>query len=315
MDPDLSAHIDAWMDVLAMEKSLAPATLVAYSRDLRLFSAWLEDLDLPLSALDIARLSPFFAVLSETGLDSRSLARVHSTLKSFLGWACLEGLLAKNPLADQPAPRYGKNLPHALPVEECLRLLASPDPSTPLGQRDAALLELLYATGMRVSEACALTLQQYLPQEGLVRVIGKGNKERLVPLGEGTIANIDAWLRDGRLALSPRCDAVILNAKGNALSRVSAWKILSDHAWKAGIQDHDESRQKYANRVTPHVLRHSFATHLLEGGADLRAVQEMLGHSSITTTEIYTHMDITTLREVHATCHPRARLKYHSRSS
>lgn len=309
MDPELSDHIDAWMDGLAMEKSLAPATLTAYARDLQLLVGWLEDLHLPLRELDIARLSPFFAVLSETGLDSRSLARIHSTLKSFFGWACLEGIMPRNPLADQPAPRYGKNLPHALAVEECLRLIASPDPSTPLGQRDAALLELLYATGMRVSEACALTLQQYLPQEGLVRVIGKGNKERLVPLGEGTVQRIDAWLREGRHALSPRCDAVILNSKGNALSRVSAWKILSDHAWKAGLQEHDEGKRKYANRVTPHVLRHSFATHLLEGGADLRAVQEMLGHSSITTTEIYTHMDISTLREVHATCHPRARLR------
>lgn len=309
MDPELSAHIDAWLDLLAMEKSLAPATLTSYARDLQLLAGWLEDLGLALHELDIARLSPFFAVLSETGLDSRSLARVHSTLKSFFCWSCLEGIMPRNPLADQPAPRYGKNLPHALPIEECLRLLASPDPSTPLGQRDSALLELLYATGMRVSEACALTLQQYLPQEGLVRVIGKGNKERLVPLGEGTVDRIDAWLREGRLALSPRCDAVILNSKGNALSRVSAWKILSDNAWKAGLQEHDEGKRKYANRVTPHVLRHSFATHLLEGGADLRAVQEMLGHASITTTEIYTHMDISTLREVHATCHPRARLK------
>lgn len=309
MDEPLDASIAAWLDSLALERSLAPATLQAYARDLRLFEGWFTPQGRPLGTLDLAGLSLFFAELSDTGLDSRSLARVHSSVKGFLRWLCAEGSLAANPLADQAAPRYGKSLPHALSIDEALRLLASPDPSTPLGQRDAVLLELLYATGMRVSEACALALQQFLPDEGLVRVIGKGNKERLVPIGESTVRNLDAWLRQGRAALAPRCDALLLNARGGSLSRVSAWKILTDRAWEAGIQDHDEARRKYANRVTPHVLRHSFATHLLEGGADLRAVQEMLGHASVTTTEIYTHLDIATLREVHATCHPRARLK------
>jgi integrase/recombinase XerD len=309
MEPGIHERIDAWIDFLGLERSLSPATLEAYSRDLRVFVGWFEPQDLSISQLDIHALSGFFGELSDTGLDSRSLARVHSTLKSFLKWMCQEGALSRNPLGDQAAPRFGKNLPYALSVEECLRLLESPDTSTPLGERDGVLLELLYATGMRVSEACSVTLQQVLLDQGLVRVIGKGNKERIVPIGDSTAHRIQAWLDGGRRELKPRCDTLVLNSRGQDLSRVSAWKILSDHAWKAGLQEHDEGKRKYANRVTPHVLRHSFATHLLEGGADLRAVQEMLGHASITTTEIYTHMDISTLREVHATCHPRARLR------
>lgn len=309
MDAQRHEAVDAWIDFLGLERSLSPATLEAYARDLSLLLNWLEPQGLAFAGLDLAHLSDFFAQLHEAGLDPRSAARIHSTLKGFFKWLRHEGEIPENPLADQAAPRFGKNLPYALSIEECLQLLDSPDLSTPLGQRDAVLLELLYATGMRVSEACALTLQQFLPEQGLIRVIGKGNKERIVPLGDATVTRTQAWLLGGRTVLSPRSDAVILNSKGNALSRVSAWKILSDHAWKAGLQEHDEGKRKYANRVTPHVLRHSFATHLLEGGADLRAVQEMLGHSSITTTEIYTHMDISTLREVHATCHPRARLK------
>jgi integrase/recombinase XerD len=308
MDGELHGLVDAWIDFLGLERSLAPATLVAYSRDLALFQEWFEPGGIPLAQVDVAALSDFFGVLSDTGLDARSLARVHSTLKNFLKWLCLEGRLPRNPLGDQAAPRFGKHLPHALAYEEVKRLLESPDPSTPLGERDGVLLEVLYATGMRVSELCSLTLQQLLLEDGLVRVIGKGNKERIVPVGDSTAARIGNWLREGRMALGPRCDRLLLNSRGNALSRVSAWKILTDHAWRAGLQERDEGKRKYANRITPHVLRHSFATHLLEGGADLRAVQEMLGHSSITTTEIYTHLDITTLREVHATCHPRARL-------
>lgn len=309
MDAPRHEAVDAWIDFLGLERSLSQATLEAYSRDLNLLLNWLEPQGIAFASLDLARLSDFFAQLHEAGLDPRSAARVHSTLKGFFKWLRHEGEIPENPLADQAAPRFGKNLPYALSVEECLQLLDSPDASTPLGQRDAVLLELLYATGMRVSEACALTLQQFLPEQGLIRVIGKGNKERIVPLGDATVARTQAWLKEGRTVLSPRCDAVILNAKGNALSRVSAWKILSDHAWKAGLQEHDEGKRKYANRVTPHVLRHSFATHLLEGGADLRAVQEMLGHSSITSTQVYTALDFQHLAHVYDQAHPRAKLK------
>ncbi len=308
MTGKLPEDISDWLDYLGLERALARATLAAYGRDLGLFSRWLEPTGKNLAELGQAEISAFFVELSETGLDSRSLARLHSSLKGFFEWLCREDRLPANPLANQAGPRFGRNLPYALSVAEVALLLDAPDLSTPLGQRDAALLELLYATGMRVSEACALTLQRYLPEQGLVRPLGKGGKERLVPIGRPSIERLDTWLKEGRRSLSPHCDALILNARGQELSRVSAWKILRDHAWKAGIQEHDEGRRKYANRVTPHVLRHSFATHLLEGGADLRTVQEMLGHASLTTTEIYTHLDISTLREVHAACHPRARL-------
>ena len=301
--------LEDWLDHLGLERSLSPATMVAYRRDLEMFLGWFPlEFDADVS-LTMASISEFFAHLVEVGMDARSVARVHSSLKSFCGWLCREDILVNNPLADHPGPRFGKNLPMALSIEETLQLLAVPDANRPLGQRDAVLLELLYATGMRVSEMCQLTLQQFLADETLVRVVGKGNKERLVPVGQETADRVVAWLEGGRRQLHPVCDRMLVNSRGQELSRVSAWKILRDCAWKAGIQEHDSEKRKYANRVTPHVLRHSFATHLLEGGADLRAVQEMLGHASITTTEIYTHMDLSTLREVHATCHPRARRK------
>ncbi len=307
MTIEANTALEGWLDHLALERSLAPATLVAYRRDLSLFLGWVPKELVPERDLSLATITDFLGQLAEAGLDARSVARVHSTLKGFCAWLCREELLAGNPLADHAGPRFGKNLPTALSVEEVFRLLAVPDAISPLGQRDAVLLELLYATGMRVSELCGLTLQRFLPDLALVRVVGKGDKERLVPVGPDTVDRVVAWLEGGRRQLRPGCDRVLVNARGRELSRVSAWKILRDRAWEAGIQERDDGQRKYANRVTPHVLRHSFATHLLEGGADLRAVQEMLGHASITTTEIYTHLDLSTLREVHATCHPRAR--------
>ncbi len=305
MDDALSRPVTAWLDHLGLERSLAPATLTAYGRDLRLFSGWLGSR--PLSSFSPADSTAFFAELADTGLDPRSLARIHAALKGFLGWAVREGLLTVNPIAKEPAPRFGKNLPHALSTGEMERLLDIPDLSCPTGQREAALLELLYGAGLRVSEACSLTLRRYLPEEGLVRPEGKGGKERLVPLGPESIRCLNLWIADGRRQWKPHCDAILLNRRGGQLSRVSVWKLVGGIAESADLQDTDASKRKYARRVTPHVLRHSFATHLVEGGADLRAVQEMLGHASLTTTEIYTHLDLNVLREIHATCHPRAR--------
>lgn len=299
--------MDDWRNHLILERGLAELTLESYGRDLERLARWSRERAWSPGDIDTHRAVEHLSELSESGLGPRSVARARSAASSFFRFQRLEGVRDTDPLADQPVPKAGRPLPKVLSVPEVLRLLDAPDESTPLGQRDGALLELLYATGMRVSEAVGLSLSGWLSQDGLVRVTGKGNKERIVPVGKISARRIERWIREGRPALGPKCDKIILNGKGLALSRISAWQILDKWARACGLQEDDRSGDKGGHRIHPHVLRHSFATHLLQGGADLRAVQEMLGHSSVTTTEIYTHMDISTLREVHATCHPRAR--------
>jgi integrase/recombinase XerD len=295
------------LDQLALERGLAKLTLEGYDRDLDRFSTWARERGWGPSDIDVSRSAQHLSWLSESGLGPRSVARARSAISGFFRFLCLEGDLESNPLDDQPVPKSGRPLPRVLSIQEVLALLEAPDERTPLNARDGALLELLYATGMRVSESVNLALSGWLPKEGLVRVTGKGNKERIVPVGSVAIRRIERWIHEIRPRLAPRCDRILLNNRGNALSRVSAWQILDKWATISGIQVDDGTGEKGGHRVHPHVLRHSFATHLLQGGADLRAVQEMLGHASVATTEIYTHMDISTLREVHATCHPRAR--------
>jgi site-specific recombinase XerD len=300
-------RLEAWLDHLALEKGVSPNTLAAYRRDVLRLSHWAGarnsgPLDI---GDDAARLH--LAELVESGLGARSVARARSSCSGFFQYLQREGERSANPLEDAPAPKAGRPLPRVLSIDEVLRLIAAPGDSEPQRARDGALLELLYATGMRVSEAVDLTLSGWHPEEGLVRVVGKGNKERLVPVGAQSIRTIDRWIRVSRPSFAPRCDRILVNRRGLPLSRVSAWSILDHWARETGLQEDDRTGRKGGHRIHPHILRHSFATHLLQGGADLRAVQEMLGHASVTTTEIYTHLDLSVLREVHATCHPRAR--------
>lgn len=308
-DSDWRAELESWKDHLALEQGLSARTLEGYGRDLDKFRDWSLGRSLHWKTASPADLAGFLGDLGTTGLGPRSVARAKSACASFFKHLVREGLLAEDPLSEQPVPKAGNPLPRILSIEETLRLLAAPDESTPLAARDGALLELLYATGMRVSEAVGLPISHWHPEEGIVRVAGKGNKERIVPVGSVSIDRIERWLREYRPRLAPRVDKVLVNHRGGALSRVSAWEILDKRAWEADLQRDDRTGRKGGHRIHPHVLRHSFATHLLQGGADLRAVQEMLGHSSVTTTEIYTHLDISTLREVHATSHPRARFR------
>lgn len=301
------AALESWMDHLALERGLSSRTLEGYRRDLDKLVGWAVGQDLHWMAIDASLAARFLAELSEGGLGPRSVARARSATASFFRFMVREGDLESDPLAEQPVPRAGRPLPRVLSIAETLRLLETPGGETPLASRDGALLELLYATGMRVSEAVGLPLSHWHPADGIVRVTGKGDKERIVPVGGVSIRRIEAWIAGDRQKLTPRCDRVLVNHRGGPLSRVGAWGILDHHAWAANLQTDDTSGRKGGHRIHPHVLRHSFATHLLQGGADLRAVQEMLGHSSVATTEIYTHLDPTTLREVHASCHPRAR--------
>ncbi len=312
--PTESGDLEAWMDHLALERGLSERTLEGYRRDLEKLETWAREKDLQPSALEPAQVAAFLSDLSASGLGPRSVARARSAAASFFRHLVREGARDTDPLAGQPVPRAGHPLPRILSVAEVLRLLEEPFPRTPLVARDGALLELLYATGMRVSEAVGLTLSHWHPAEGIVRVRGKGNKERIVPVGEVSIRRIETWIREERQKLSPTCDNLVVNHRGGPLSRVGAWGILDRRARETGLQLDDATGRKGGHRIHPHVLRHSFATHLLQGGADLRAVQEMLGHSSVATTEIYTHLDVSTLREVHASCHPRARVPTTPRS-
>lgn len=296
-----------WGDHLELERGLSRHTSSAYAADLLKLARWMSSRGIGPGAVDLSSMGQFLSHLAVDGLGVRSRARARSAASSFFGFRIGRGLQDDNPLEDVPGPRAGRPLPSALSIKDTLALVDAPDPSTPLGERDGVLLELLYATGMRVSEAVGLRLQDWLPEQGLVRVMGKGGKERVVPLGEVSVQRVERFVRGARGALGPRCDKVLLNHRGGALSRVSAWAILDRWAREVGIQSDDGSGRKGGHRVHPHVLRHSFATHLLQGGADLRAVQEMMGHAELSTTEIYTHLDLSTLREVHATSHPRAR--------
>src|SRR5207249_1922729 len=236
-------------------------------------------------------LDAYFAALLKRGRSSGTVARRRSALRGFHRYVARDGGTAPDPLAELPPPRRDRKLPHALSHEDIERLLAQPDGEEPLALRDRALLELAYASGLRVSELLGIEVVHLDLAERGVTVIGKRDKQRGVPFGRAAERSLRAWLERGRplLARDPRVRTVFVNARGGRLSRMGFWKILRGHARGAGI----------ATRVHPHALRHSFATHLLQGGADLRVVQELLGHASVTTTAIYTHLDRAYLREVH----------------
>ncbi len=292
-------YISAFLDYLVLEKNLSENTLASYHRDLQDFSEFLErtGIEGP-EKVEPETVLLFLEDLKRKGLSARSLARKLSALRTFFRFLELEGRLEKNPLALIESPKLPQNLPKVLTVEEVERLLAAPDTSTPQGLRDKAMLETLYATGLRVSELVALTFAQLNLSAGFVRIFGKGSKERLVPLGDYARDYLERYLREARprlLGERPDTPYVFLNRHGKPLTRQRFWQIIKEYARKVGIE----------TEISPHVLRHSFATHLLERGADLRAVQMMLGHASLSTTQIYTHLDLKNLRRIHEEHHPR----------
>ncbi len=295
----LAAPIDGWLDELRRGRRLSPRTVDAYSRDLSDYTAFASHHRL--KGWDEATLTfvdGYFASLERRGLSSATVSRRRSTLRGFHGFLARVGQRADDPVALLPAPRRERRLPHALPLGDVEALLAHPQGEEPLALRDRAMLELAYGSGLRVSELVGL-LRGNLDLAGRALIVtGKGDKQRMVPFGRSALSALRTWLERGRPLLAPRArhDAVFVNARGGVLSRMGWWKILRAHARGAGV----------TARVHPHVLRHSFATHLLEGGADLRVVQELLGHASVTTTAIYTHLDRGYLREVHRQFHPRA---------
>ena len=294
----LDRPLEAFLDELRTGRRLSPRTLDAYARDLRDYAEFaLAHGVRQWSDATSTLLGGYFAILLKRGLSGATVARRRSALRGFHAHRVRQGAQATDPAAELPAPRRERRLPHALPIEEIERLLAQPEGEGPLALRDRALLEVAYASGLRVSELVGLTRDRIDLRELALTVAGKGDKERTVPFGRAARQALEAYLDRARPPLCARArhDRVFVNARGGPLSRMGFWKILRGHARAAGI----------ASRVHPHALRHSFATHLLEGGADLRAVQELLGHASIATTSIYTHLDRGYLREVHRSFHPR----------
>ena len=289
--------IDGFLGHLAAERGLATATLEAYQRDLRRLRAWAEPAGRhDPAALDAGDLRTFL-VESARPLAPRSRARLVSTLRAFGRFLAAEGLADGDPAATLQGPRTGRPLPDTLTVVQVERLLATVGGVEPRQLRDRAILETLYGCGLRVSELCGLDVVDVDRREATLRVRGKGSKTRVVPVGQPALAALGGWLDRGRAQLmGPRAAAaVFLNARGGRLSRVAVWNLLQRCALEAGL----------AGKVSPHTLRHCFATHLLQGGADLRVVQELLGHADVSTTQIYTHVDRDRLKEIHRRCHPR----------
>jgi integrase/recombinase XerD len=291
----LSGAARAFLDFCRVEKGLAANSLSAYRTDLQRLIA---NIEAPPEHAAADRLGAYVESLYKAGISARSVARHIATMRNFYGFLAREGTIARDPTEFLTAPRRWSTLPKYLNREEVERLLAAPPESKPTGLRDRAMLETLYATGLRVSELCRLELSGVERQMGVLRVFGKGGKQRMVPFGESAGEALDRYLREARpKLLKGRASAhVFVTAQGSAMARQSFWMLLKGYGKKVGI----------FRRLTPHVVRHSFATHLVEGGADLRSVQIMLGHVDISTTQVYTHVAQRRLREAVEQHHPRA---------
>ncbi|PIO49083.1 MAG: site-specific tyrosine recombinase XerD [[Chlorobium] sp. 445] len=300
--PPFSQYLRDFLNYLVLERNLAENTKAAYRNDLERYLAFMAERHASLRTVSLSDLQDFIKLLGELGLESASISRNISAIRSLHSFLVAEKELEKNLADSLSLPKLARYLPNVLSQEEVFRLLDAPlqQVQTPLSKyplRDKAILELMYACGLRVSEAVALRQQNLFFEMGFIRVFGKGSKERLVPVGRSAIAWVEKYRAECRVKLMNKFseDALFLNHRGKALTRMSLYNIVRQYALAAGI----------TKPISPHTLRHSFATHLLEGGADLRAVQEMLGHSSIKATQIYTHIDRAFLKEVHKTFHPR----------
>lgn len=288
----------SFLAFIQLEKTLSENTVASYRYDLQRLADYLETEGVnPVSGISTDILSKYLRALFDTGFAASSIQRTLSSIRSFYAYLVSEGVMKEDPTELLEGPRNTRYLPAVLSVDEIMRIFNAIDTEKRGGVRDRAMLETLYATGMRVSELASFTFEQLLHEERMVRVFGKGSKERLVPIGDIALDWLKKYYDVERPSFArPDSDStVFLNFRGRALSRMGIWKIIQKYIGRAGI----------TTKVSPHTFRHSFATHLLEGGADLRVVQEMLGHANIVTTEIYTHIDREYLKEVHKSFHPR----------
>ncbi len=295
-------YLESYLAYLQLEKTLSDNTAQSYRFDLQRLAAFLSQHNaLDLGRVDSSLLSQYVRLLYDLGFAPASIQRTISSMKSFFAFIASEGLITVDPTELLESPKSSRTLPSVLSIEDIERMIAAIDLRKRGGIRDRAIVETLYATGMRVSELCSFASEQLLEKDGLVRVLGKGSKERIVPIGESALYWINEYL-DKERACFAKIDSgsiMFLNVRGTAFSRMGIWKLVRAYALLAEIK----------KEISPHTFRHSFATHLLEGGADIRTVQEMLGHSNIVTTEIYTHVDREYLKEVHRSFHPRFQRK------
>jgi len=295
-----SPLVRAWLDHLSAERGMSRNTLESYGRDVGLLESAMAARKRPVESVRREDLLELLRLWRVAGASGRTVARRLSATRNLMKWLLDQGIIGKDPSADLDRPRVRPGLPRFLTPEQVEMLLAAPDRGNPLGLRDAAALELLYASGLRVSELLGLKVSDLQLSSGFLTAFGKGSKERLVPVGEMAVNRVAEYLRAVRPALAARrtrpASNLFLGTRGEPLTRQSFWRIIRRYGARAGIR----------GKVSPHVLRHSFATHLLEGGADLRSVQAMLGHADISTTQIYTHVQQERLRKVYHRHHPRA---------
>jgi integrase/recombinase XerD len=290
-------YLPIFLDYLSVEKGLAKNSLAAYGRDLRHFGHWLADQKTELEDVERIQIVKYFQSLRAAGIAARSVARALAAIRGLFRFLVSERHLKKDPTENLENPKLWSNLPKSIQPEEVEALLAAPDRNSVDGLRDAAMLELLYATGLRVSELINVRVDDVVLDAGFLRTIGKGSKERIVPFGDTAKGVIVDYMATARPELDRFADPhLFLSRRGRPMSRQSFWMKIVRHAREAGVRAH----------ISPHVLRHSFATHLLENGADLRSVQMMLGHADISTTQIYTHVSRARLQKMYETFHPRA---------
>jgi integrase/recombinase XerD len=294
----VEAQIREFVNSLRVERGLSENTIHAYRRDMVKFMAFASERGLKTADIERSHVVEFLASLYHRGLDSRSVARHLVTIRHFFRFALTEEYIVEDPAMTIESPKFRQSLPDFLSLAEVDRLLQQPDTSTVVGLRDRAMIELMYSCGLRVSELCGLGVADLRMEDGCLRCIGKGNKERLVPVGKQALAIVAKYLREARPKLLGERSApfLFLHQKGGQMNRITYWKILGTYGRKAALR----------KGVTPHMLRHSFATHLLDRGADLRSVQIMLGHADIATTQIYTHVVEERLKQVYKAHHPRA---------
>ncbi len=290
--------IESFLDALWSERGLSDNTLAAYGRDLKALSIWLASKKSSLLAVNYSLLLDYIAERIQKGSKTTSIARVISTLRRFYRYQLRESVIEVDPTALMELPKLGKPLPSTLTETEIEMLLSAPLIDDPIGLRDRAMLELIYATGLRVSELVSLRYNQLSLQQGVVRVIGKGNKERLVPMGDEAVIWLTKYLAESRVELMSGkgvCDQLFVTRRGSGMTRQAFWYLIKRYAQQSGIKQ----------KLSPHTLRHAFATHLLNHGADLRVVQLLLGHSDLSTTQIYTHVAKARLQTIHQKHHPR----------
>lgn len=295
--PNASQLVSDFLRYLAAEVGASENTRKAYASDLTFYASWLAEQQKPLREIDLGVVTAYLQVLHERGLAASSMARHLVAIRMFYRFLVLEGLIAESAVEQLSSPKLWQHLPKVLSPEMVNRLLNAPQVEDRYPLRDRAFLALLYATGCRVSEIAQMTLADVHLAEGFCRCLGKGNKERMVHLNPVALAAMEAYIQHERVELLGRrdCDTLFVSRTGRSLTRIQLWRLVKRYALRAGA----------SNQVSPHTLRHSFATHMLAGGAEIRALQELLGHASIATTQVYTHVDHSRLKAVHTQCHPR----------